>query len=781
MKTRLTILIVILCTIIHAKSESFSHTFRFQETDFLIKPIAVDTSAIVSISSPTMHPKAHTPDIPIIGRRIALPTNAIVNNYSVSISKRLIRKNINLSSVISPSPAMALDQRKPILSEKYTQKIYPDSNCVFSKSYNIGEFNIASFLISPFIFDATKQELYFIDSIKIDIDLKYRGTRKAPSATNPQQLDLLLSTVDNAEIIESLPSSAESFLNDYYPYLIITNNTLKDAFKPLADWKRKKGCPSKIVTIEEIVQNYSGRTQQIKIKTCINDMHERYGVEYVLLGGDVDIIPAQMCYVDSKVDQGLGNNSTYAAYIPADVYYSCPEDLEWDTNNDDRAGDPQHDVINYIPILYVTRAPVRSVADATVFVNRTIEYEQSPKYIKTFLQAGATLDPFYVTGEDYADLLFDKVFNGKIVMGNTKLFDTYTYTGERFSKDFFVREFNSGYPLVEVIAHGDEKNWALYGGKPFFNVTDALSIQNEMHTLITTTSCLTNAFDLQETNTNPNPCLSEAFLRNPNSGVIGYLGSSRYGWFDRYPIGLTFSIAYEADFYERLLNPNSTPGVTNFGVLVTFVKHTFLSYMDDEPLYRWLHYSINAMGDPEMPIFRSYPKQNNSATAFYDQNGILIVDAGVDGAKICVSSAFGNKFYEISTKRNSTFNTGNGSFDVWITKQDYIPKHIKVDNYLILTKSNSNDIPETDIEPNILSITPNPTTNDATIKYSAHINSIIQISLTGINNNRSFTFDINDPTGEVTLDISNIPNDIYIVNIIEDGKLYTSNKRLIKK
>ena len=170
MKAKLTTLIILLFAIFQAESESFSHTFRFQETDFMINPISEDTSAIVSISIPSMHPKLHNPDIPIIGQRIALPPNIIIGDYSVNISKRLIRKNINLTSVIPPTPAMSFDQRESILSDKYPHKIYPDSNCVFSKSYSIGEYNIANFLISPFIFDANKQELYFIDSIKIDIE-----------------------------------------------------------------------------------------------------------------------------------------------------------------------------------------------------------------------------------------------------------------------------------------------------------------------------------------------------------------------------------------------------------------------------------------------------------------------------------------------------------------------------------------------------------------------------------------------------------------------------------
>ena len=77
-------------------------------------------------------------------------------------------------------------------------------------------------------------------------------------------------------------------------YLIITSESLKDAFQLLADWKIKKGTPTIIETVENIVGKYRGADTQEKIRNYLIDIKSRYGSLFVLLGGDTNIIPARL-------------------------------------------------------------------------------------------------------------------------------------------------------------------------------------------------------------------------------------------------------------------------------------------------------------------------------------------------------------------------------------------------------------------------------------------------------------------------------------------------------
>ena len=104
-------------------------------------------------------------------------------------------------------------------------------------------------------------------------------------------------------IIDSLPAD----------YLIITDNKGWDAatirptgplsgdlvseFQRLASHKRARGVSSKVVTITDIVGGRYGdfrtgaRDLQEVIRSFLKDVHERWGVAWVLLGGDVTVLP----------------------------------------------------------------------------------------------------------------------------------------------------------------------------------------------------------------------------------------------------------------------------------------------------------------------------------------------------------------------------------------------------------------------------------------------------------------------------------------------------------
>lgn len=341
--------------------------------------------------------------------------------------------------------------------------VYPDSVCRLSGIVSSCGVAMANFLITPFEFDTSNRILFFVDSITIDLELEAQSIRKSPPRMTLRSADYVKTMVinpDSVQFIEDLTTGDAERIE----YLIITNEELKESFEPLAEWKRKKGVPSKILTIEEIDAEYESQTLLMRIKEAILDYADKYKTSYILLGGDISIIPTQMCFVYIKPYE---NGEAYGEdLIPADVYYSCYGELNWDTNNDGHAG-ALADKYNYSPNLAVTRALVRCASDVDAFVNRTLEYEQRPKCQRDFFLSGTILNA-YVRGDRLAETLYDEVVVNKIPIGSVRLFDTYSNTGQSFSANSIRTELEKGYQFAQIFSHGEKDGFYYETGSAFF-------------------------------------------------------------------------------------------------------------------------------------------------------------------------------------------------------------------------------------------------------------------------------------------------------------------------
>lgn len=188
MKKLLSILLLS-CLFSILKAETVTYTFNFNETDFKIEAIEGDSLTISSLSAIAIYPHNNGPCIPLLCKSIALTNSNTVKDFSVTFSKRLIRENAILDNPAKAYPtSIPLNDIKRVHTS-YEHKIYPDTNCFLANNYNIGGINVVNFMVSPFVYDATNGNLYFIDSLSIDIELKSNGRKKAPVNLRPQQPD----------------------------------------------------------------------------------------------------------------------------------------------------------------------------------------------------------------------------------------------------------------------------------------------------------------------------------------------------------------------------------------------------------------------------------------------------------------------------------------------------------------------------------------------------------------------------------------------------------------
>ncbi|MCX7726736.1 MAG: C25 family cysteine peptidase, partial [Chitinispirillaceae bacterium] len=103
--------------------------------------------------------------------------------------------------------------------------------------------------------------------------------------------------------------------SESYQYVVITSEAIRDAttdvtIRDLVAYRQSKGITATIVTTEEIYANYSGIDDAEKIRNFIRDAYTNWETEYVVLGGDVNIIPVRYLYTDGE-------------QLGSDLYYQC--------------------------------------------------------------------------------------------------------------------------------------------------------------------------------------------------------------------------------------------------------------------------------------------------------------------------------------------------------------------------------------------------------------------------------------------------------------------------
>jgi hypothetical protein len=148
----------------------------------------------------------------------------------------------------------------------------------------------------------------------------------------PSDFDLLSRVVSNPSTAvtygNAFPTNGSSRLPRMgsISYVIITSSDLEPVFRRLALHKAFQGVSAEVVSVEYIQSRYSGLEcgdLADRIREFITDAYLHWGTEWVLLGGDVEIVPARGVYaqVGSLVEK----------FLPTDLYYACL-DGPWDGN-----------------------------------------------------------------------------------------------------------------------------------------------------------------------------------------------------------------------------------------------------------------------------------------------------------------------------------------------------------------------------------------------------------------------------------------------------------------
>ncbi len=387
-----------------------------------------------------------------------------------------------------------------------------------------------------------------------------------------------------------------------YEHVTITSSALSASFAPLKPFLLDYlSLHDTVITTEYIYSSQSGRDNPEKIRNFIKYAYQNWQTTFVLLGGDVEVVPERKAY-PGRVSGDPAWNDT----IPADLYYSCL-DGSWDGNSNNVFGE-MGDSVDMAPEVYVGRAPVSNATEASRFVTKTVTYGQGgSSYRQKVLLAGFDYD-----ATTYGEVTMDYYDNNYI---NSPFTCTKVYDSQGGNHaDSVLSRLNQGY---HYFIHGDHGNvnslctgyynhgWALVNGDlgGLTNGFDKLSV-------FMSSACLIGAFDQSD-------CVMEAFMNAASGGAVATMSNSRYGWYAPGENPQTsFSHAYMERYVSRVFSHGSNPGETKDFLLG---KTDLISQATSDTTYRWCMYDYNLFGEPALRMENLTGIQDELAGAGYSR------------------------------------------------------------------------------------------------------------------------------------------------------------------
>ncbi len=702
----------LICTSILARGETRDITMEFSLDDFSVEANkGTGIYEIMPATSGYTFANTDEPGLPLKHITVAIPQGLEVQSVDCKYNEKVIFNGYKLAP--NPLPVEVGDsvEPQPILSVHYKPQIFPKQRCLLRGTSKVGNLTLVYLTISPFQYDVSRSELSFADHMTVRLILQkeegkseIKPVPESYSMFDALLVNRILSTVVDTKSEELLLEQSKKSpgyhksreLEDMIgkiDYVIITSQELKPAFRELAQWKTEKGVPTEIVAVEDIYAVYQAKDEQLKIKDFLQDVYYHHqrgnsGVLFVTLGGDDSIVPTRGCY--GKVL--TANEMVIDQNIPTDLYYACFKgNFEWDANNNGIYGEVD-DEIDLIPDIVVTRIPVNSELVIKNYTAKLIEYERSPQYGHNLLATGVDRDThrwfvddrFQSRAEICGNILFNTTDINFWDIQKMKFYDTYSDFKDRDNSKVsalnLMKRIEEGFSFINVLAAGNQKNWFLEGSSQY-SIINAGIQEGGCHSFITSAASFTNAFDSPKREGFSDPCISEMFIRLKNNNVLGLYGSSRQSWlyneFSLKEVGPT--TAYIQTFYNNLLGWSDM--TDKFGIISAFTNlylHSEASG-EDGP-YRWLQYSMNSMGDAEMPVYTQPPLIITDLGIFINKEGGIQFESVNDYNYTFMKGEFDNPNYYQSSLNSKGYIMTNlyDKTNLCLTQLGYVPRYFKI-------------------------------------------------------------------------------------------------------
>lgn len=558
------------------------------------------------------YPDRNVPKLPWFAVYVDIESEKEFESFSYELSPLRTLKDIRIKSVpkILPTDMILTENEINDLAERMPIR-YPENNlrylCV--RSTQEGN-NRLIFLACPYIYDKDKEELQVLSGMDVEVKLRDSDSQRKLKVENVKD------TIPGL-ISECLGYSESKNID----YVIITTKALAPAFSELISWKRKKGLNAAVIPLHMIYAAYSSAEYSplTKIKKCIQTLKERKNLKYVLIGGDLSVVPSINAYCYFKLDNDPNNDEFIVDYsIPADIFFACFEgDYEWDANHNGIYGEVDDDIV-FRPEVAISRLPLSTSQDILNYTAKLVSYESqigNVCSIDDFLLVGTMLKSesynnhynIYYFNNQIINEYIKPFWSGNCIRVYDSLNDLNNGVPVVIDRNYFANLLRMGFPFINLICHGSTNSFQMDRfGK--FDETDVANIKSKNGTIFFTPSCNTNNFR-NVLYGEYKLCMSAEMLKNKDLGIVSYIGSNSDGLSGGDNGDVIPHIAGSDLFNAKIIRHLFSYDLNSrkLGYIISELKKELDLYSQYYSDYRWTELTQCLSGDCEMDVYTKTP------------------------------------------------------------------------------------------------------------------------------------------------------------------------------
>ncbi len=620
------------------------------------------------------------PEYLLIPYCIAIPPgNEIENIEIIQMKKSVLEGDYKIFPAQPPRPFTNIPINSEFipLKEEYLsmEGPYPENIINNVSTGTKAGFQIGMFCVAPILYYPSSSRLEFIEYIKVRVHYKKTyevfglherivenmGENVKEMVINPEAVDFYKMILKSSprKLSKALPSGD-------YAWVVICKKADTTYWKPLIEWKNKKGVRARYYLISDINANYTGANLAEKTKKFIDDAYRTWGTLWFLIGSHKDSLPNAPCYgyvatVPATIDNNIASERFFEDLYRSGVYH------DWDDDNDLLYCERTADNPDLLADCYVGRVCVKTSADVENFVNRVLFYERTPvqDYLRKFLFFSEQLWSTNSEGYFHAEQLESKLSTAGVNYLNYH--EMYNELGYYPDDDSAVHSMNHGRGWTISYSHGDYIT-IMQGQLAAKNITVLdlrtipLSIEGSRWGIHTGICCMSGGYHERDT------AYSKVWLVDRSGGVATIL-NSEYGWgLDQEDTDtslgnykLTVGLVFRFVFYSFAFNK------WHIGEALARARDRHKAFITSESAEKWSLIEYNLQGDPEMPTWRDTTKTlyaSHPATVNTGPGTIIInvydgTKASISNVTVCIMTKV-DTIYRVGT----TDLSGNVSFTI---------------------------------------------------------------------------------------------------------------------
>ena len=420
------------------------------QIDFNAEEVQIESNADYDVITYTgggldrAESRAGAPQLPIVVRWFLLPPDTKVDEIQFTATSWDTLPGTYLPVPIQSENTEGYDGPEPGIYN--SDNAFPATPHVLAVDSSMRGYHLGKVVIYPLQYLPDAEKLVLMDEGLLSLRLREltaeederRLVMRRPETRDSREkteVKWILRRVENPEQFEAFYPRSESYLQatqetpigGFAPtewpslegspirFLIITNNStvsgegvgdMVSVFGDWASWRTQQGLEAAVVSVQDIIEQWSeGEDQVERIRYYLRTAYRDWGTEWVLLGGDVNIVPTR--FLGGPDTDQDSEDEFFRPDPPADGYYALLDE-DWNADRNAYIGETYDSqtggdfgLIGGLPDVWIGRIPARNALEASVIMSKIGGYELRPdsdfdppptSYYKTVLAAAGPLN-----------------------------------------------------------------------------------------------------------------------------------------------------------------------------------------------------------------------------------------------------------------------------------------------------------------------------------------------------------------------------------------------------